>query len=100
MNQIDDIRRIATAIKFKEYLLNRDVQSRRIVIDYCIEKLGLTTPIRNWFQNLRMINDQIDAKDRKEQIKADAFWDSFILEHSKHESFRVYMELFLKSPVA
>lgn len=98
MNQIDDIRRIATAIKFKEYVLSRDVSSRRIVIDFCIEKLGLSTPIRNWFMNLRGINDQIDAKDRKEQIRTDAFWDSLILEHSKDGSFRVYMELFVKTP--
>lgn len=99
MNQFDDIRRIAVAIKFKEYLLNRDVSSRRIVIDYCIEKLGLLNGIRNWFLNLRAINDQIDAKDRKEQIRMDAFWDDLILVHSKDGSFRVYMELFVKTPV-
>lgn len=98
MNQIDDIRRIATAIKFKEYLLNRDIQSRRIVIDLCIQGLGLTNPIKAWFQNLRMINEHIDTKERKEQIKADAFWDDLILVHSKDGSFRVYMELFVKSP--
>ena len=97
MSHIDESRRIAIAIKFKEYLLNRDVSSRRILIDWFIEKLGLSAPIRTWFMNLRAINDQIDAKDREEEIRTDAFWGSLILEHSRDAMFQHYMELFVRT---
>ena len=95
MSQLDDSRRIAIAIKFKEYLLTRDVQSRRIIIDHFIEKLSLPIPILNWFYNLRGINDQIDAKDRKDQIKVDAFWNTMINDHSKDSIFRIHMQMFI-----
>ena len=97
MNQIDESCRIALAIKFKEYLLTRDVSSRRIVIEHFIGKITLPQDILFWFQNLKAINDQIDVKDRKEQIKSDAFWDDLILEHSKDSMFRYHMWFFCAS---
>jgi hypothetical protein len=81
---------IAQAIRFKEYLLLRDVASRRVVIDVLIEWLlqhGGMPGIVLWFQNLRTLNDQLDAKERKEQIRADACWDDLLLIHSADADF-------------
>ncbi len=89
--QMERFQSIARAIKFKEYLLNRDVSSRRIIIDQCIRGLDQSPKIVMWFDNLRIINDQLDNKDRKEQIKADACWDDLILEHSKDPRFNSIM---------
>jgi hypothetical protein len=83
-------RQIARAIEFKEYLLNRDVGSRRVVIDFFIDWLLPRSDMCNvlaWFQNLRAINDQLDASQRKDQIKADACWDDLLLNHSKESAF-------------
>jgi len=88
-------RAIAHAIKFKEYLLLRDVSSRRIIIDHCIEKLQDSPHAVLWFQNLRNINDQLDAKDRKEQIKADACWDELILTLTYNEYLNTLIGAFL-----
>ena len=92
--QLERIRAIAQAIKFKEYLLNRDVSSRRIIIEECIRNLDQSPKIVAWLNNLRSINDQLEPKDRKEQIKVDAYWEEMILEHSKDPRFNTIMELF------
>jgi hypothetical protein len=94
---MERIQCVARAIKFKEYLLNRDVSSRRIVIEHCIIAFDESSKIVAWLKNLRSINDQLDSKDRKEQIKVDAYWDDLILEHSKDRVFNTVMALFISS---
>ena len=93
--QYDRIKSVGRAIKFKEYLLNRDVSSRRIIIEECIRNLEQSPKIVAWLNNLRNINDELDPKDRKEQIKVDAYWEEMILEHSKDPRFNTIMELFM-----
>lgn len=81
---------IAIAIRFKEYLLTRDVRSRAVVIDFFIAwalQQGGMPGILAWFRNLKEINDRPDAKERKEQIKEDAYWDELLLEHSRDIDF-------------
>lgn len=92
---LERIREIASGIKFKEYLLNRDVPSRLIIIDHCIGLIDPSSPIATWFQNFRAINLQPDAKDRKEQIKADAYWNDLILEYTKDRMFGTIMGWFM-----
>jgi len=91
------IKSISNAIKFKEYLLNRDVSSRRIIIDHCISLTENHPAIVGWFHNLRAINDQLDSKDRKEQIKADACWDELILTLTSNDNFNAIMSWFISS---
>ena len=86
---------ISRAIKFKEYLLLRDVSSRRIIIDTCIQMLPQSPKVVLWLKNLRAINDQLDSKERREQIKSEAYWDDLILEHSKDPRFNSVMGWFL-----
>ncbi len=93
--QYDRIKSVGRAIKFKEYLLNRDVSSRRIIIEECIRNLEQSPKIVAWLINLRNINDELVPKDRKEQIKVDAYWEEMILEHSKDPRFNTIMELFM-----
>lgn len=91
---------IATAIRFKEYLLTRDVASRRVVLgvlrQWLLERGGMPGIVA-WVENLRTINDQIDDKARKDQIKADAFWDELLLTHSADADFFLMMTAFLRA---
>lgn len=88
---MERIQTIAVAIKFKEYLLLRDVSSRRIIIDKCIEMLPQSPKVVLWLKNLRAINDQLD----REQIKSEAYWDDLILEHSKDPRLCMIMRWFM-----
>jgi hypothetical protein len=88
---------IATAIRFKEYLLTRDVRSRAVVIDFFIAwalQQGGMPEILAWFRNLKEINDRPDAKERKEQIKEDAYWDELLLAHSHDSDFLQMISMF------
>ena len=92
---MERIQAIAVAIKFKEYLLLRDVSSRRIIIDKCIDTLPQSPKVVLWLKNFRAITDQLDSKERREQIKSEAYWDDLILEHSKDPRFNMIMKLFM-----
>jgi hypothetical protein len=92
---LDRIGEIATGIKFKEYLLSRDIPSRLIIIDHCIGLIEPSSPIAAWFQNFRAITLQPDAKERKDQIRADAYWNDLILEHTKDRMFGTIMSWFM-----
>jgi hypothetical protein len=93
--QLTRIAQIARAIRFKEYLLGRDVSSRRIIIEHCIKMLYQSPHILAWFENLRGINDQLDSKDRKEQIKVDAYWEDLIVVHSSDMTLSTMMSWFM-----
>jgi hypothetical protein len=77
-------RQIARAIEFKEYLLNRDVASRKVLIDFFIDWLlprGDMPAVLTWFQNLRAINGVLHA------THPDAYWDDLLLCHSRQSAF-------------
>jgi hypothetical protein len=92
------VTQIATAIRFKEYILMRDVASRRVLLgvlrEWLLERGGMPGIVA-WVENLQTINDQIDDKTRKEQIKGDAFWDDLLLVHSADAEFLNMMGSFL-----
>jgi hypothetical protein len=74
------IRRTALSIRFKEYLLGRDLSSRRVILQTAIayaEKSPneMKLQIVGWLRNVLNINNIIDDRERKEQIRFDVFWD-------------------------
>ena len=90
-----DIKRIALSIRFKEYLLGRDVQSRRVILETCIsylEKYPDETVAISWFNNLVAINNEID---RKKRIRHDACWEELHLVISKSQEVRFVMSLWV-----
>lgn len=85
-------RQIANAIRFKQYLLTRDLESRRIVLDFFSETIE-APEIRTWFQLYRGITDAAPTE-RKEQNKADANWKEFITLHSTNAQLQSLMDEF------
>ena len=75
-----DLRRTKVSVGFKKYLLGLDVHSRKAVIERCVSEMEKSKhPMKHqcigWLENLRNINDLLEAKDRKEQIRFDGCWD-------------------------
>lgn len=85
-------RQIANAIRFKQYLLTRDLESRRVVLDFFIETIE-SPEIRTWFQLYRAITDA-SPTERKEQNKADANWVEFLTVHSTNPQLQYLMDEF------
>ena len=79
-------RQIANAIRFKQYLLTRDLESRRIVLDFFSETIE-APEIRPWFTDAA-------PTERKEQNKADANWKEFITLHSTNAQLQSLMDEF------
>ena len=74
--------RVPKSVQFKEYLLNRDVSSRRVILETCIRFMKRTTDDDRkkaqaiaWLQNLLDINVIMSSEERKNQIRFDACWD-------------------------
>lgn len=71
---------VAKTIRFKEYLLNMDIASRRTILAVCIQymegTLNDTKKAQNieWLRNLAVIN-ATDTEERKQRIRFDACWD-------------------------
>jgi hypothetical protein len=96
-----ELQTLALTIRFKEYLLGRDVSSRRVILDGCIQFMDRTTIADEnrgqavaWLRNLAAINDTLDSKERKEQIRNDACWDELHRDLVKSRNF-VYMVMSL-----
>lgn len=71
---------VALTIRFKEYLLNRDRSSRRVILTTCIEFMDTAADEKRvqalaWLHNLVAINDIIVTAARREQVRFDACWD-------------------------
>jgi len=83
--------RIATAIRFKEYLLGRDVQSRRVLLDFFIKwtlQQGGMPEILAWFQTLTTINPILNT------MQSDVHWDDLLLAHSHDRDFLQMISMF------
>ncbi len=97
---IQNVINLRTTILFKKYLLSIDIPSRRHVIETCIKHMELSsddmkTQVILWLNNLKNINDIIDSKERKEQIRYDAFWDEFHTELLKSKWLMSIIQLFV-----
>lgn len=76
----NQLRRVALSIRFKEYLLGRDLSSRRIILQTAISYAEKSNnekkeQVLGWLNNVLHINSLIEEKERKEAIRYDAFWD-------------------------
>jgi len=96
----NEIQRVALSIRFKEYLLSRDLESRRVILNTLIaltETSGDTMKhqILMWLQNIASINNNIDNKERREQIRMDAFWGELHYELSKSVFMHSAMQWFV-----
>ena len=94
-----DLIRLKLSIKFKNYILSIDVDSRRILIDEFINFMNQTTDDGMqqqcilWLDNLKQINS-LHSNERKEQIRFDACWDELLLSLSKSKNFYYLMTHF------
>lgn len=92
---------IAAAVAFKEYLLHRDVESRRAILAACIEDCGRAEnkeemkDVKVWFQMLSALND-LPETDRKQSIRADANWTDLFTVHAKGWKMVALMRLYAK----
>jgi hypothetical protein len=77
------IRGINLTIRFKEFLLTKDVHSRSIILNKCIEWFSYElshSPNESsancyaWFQNARNVNDEFSNEMRKETFKSHNIW--------------------------
>ena len=94
------IYRVNLSIRFKEYLLSRDISSRRVILETAIgymEKSGdaRKQPVLAWLRNLLNINGLPDSAERKEQIRFDACWDELHLELNKSAALYTVMYSFV-----
>lgn len=81
---MDPVTRVALAIRFKEYLLQRDLQSRRVILGACIEWINTWTQddpqhivYLDWFQHFSELNELRDSWDRRLRLRFDAYWDEY-----------------------
>jgi hypothetical protein len=82
---------IATAIRFKEYLLGRDVQSRRVLIEFFIKwtlQQGGMPEIVAWFEILKTINPILNT------MQSDVHWDELLLAYSHDSDFLQMISMF------
>ena len=82
---------IATAIRFKEYLLGRDVQSRRVLIEFFIKwtlQQGGMPEIVAWFERLKTINPILNT------MQSDVHWDELLLAYSHDSDFLQMISMF------
>ena len=82
---------LGTAIRFKEYLLGRDVQSRRVLIDFFIKwtlQQGGMPEIVQWFERLKTINPILNT------MQSDVHWDELLLAFSHDSDFLQMISMF------
>lgn len=93
---------IAAAVAFKEYLLLRDVESRRAILAACIEDCSRNEnkeemkDVKVWFQMLTAVNDIPDSDQRKQSIRADAYWTDLFTVHAKDWTMVALMRTYVK----
>ena len=81
----NQLRRVALSIRFKEYLLGRDLSSRRIILQTAISYAEKSNnekkeQVLGWLNNVLHISSFAEEKERKEAIRYDAFWDELHLD--------------------
>jgi hypothetical protein len=93
------LRRTAQSIRFKEYLLGRDLSSRRVILETAIayaEKSpnDMKPQVIGWLNDVLSINNIIDSN---QQIRFDVFWDELHTELIKSTLMHEIMHWFLVS---
>jgi hypothetical protein len=102
------LRGVRLGITFKEYLLQRDVSSRNLLMDLCIQwlqcEVHLTqstqvNQVLEWFQNFQNLQHQFHGEERKEQITNPELWNELMLHHAQCYSFQKLIEYLLHGKV-
>jgi len=91
--------KLKTSISFKQYLLGNDIQTRGHILEMCIKYMEssddcMSSQVIAWLRNLQTINDNLDVKERKEQIRFDAYWDELHTSLLNSKSFYEIIQLF------
>ena len=98
------IRGINLTIRFKEFLLTKDVHSRGIILSKCSEWFGYelshsstesNSKCYAWFQNARNINDEFSNEMRKEAFKSHNIWGDLHYNLSGNLSLQKLISFFL-----
>jgi len=102
------LRGVRLGITFKEYILQRDVVSRNLLLDLCIQWLqceGHITQsaevngVLEWFQDFHTLHYTFSGEERKEQITKPEIWNEFMTQHTKCFSFQKLAEFLLHGKV-
>lgn len=86
-------KQLAMTIKFKEYLLGRDVQSRRVLLDFFSKwalQQGGMPEIVAWFEIMKTINPTLNT------MKSDVHWDELLLAYSHESEFLQIIARFIE----
>ena len=95
---------IKLSIEFKEFLLSKDINSRRIILNKCKEwfQLEYSRTLDEsvikcflWFQEIEAINQICTGEMRKDLIVASELWDRLHLELPKCSAFQKIINMFL-----
>jgi hypothetical protein len=91
---------LSLAIKFKTYLLELEVQSRRHLLDYCVQWIELKKDRENdlyaWFQNAQNVYMNDDEESKKTQLSSWQMWDDLYLNLSGSVSFQNLVSFFVR----
>jgi hypothetical protein len=82
-------------IRFKRCLLALDLQSRRALLDKCIEYAGEnSTQLRGWFEKARLLSDY-DTQDtlRKNELRSSEFWEELFAMNTEDVLRSILMEV-------
>ena len=99
-----ELRGIKLSIEFKEFLLNKDIHSRYIILDKCTEWFRLeyissqnqsVQACYIWFQNAKLFHQNADSETRKEVLKSSILWDELHHTHSKCLAFQKLINFIL-----
>ena len=91
-------------LKFKNFILSLDLQSRRFVLDYCKRWFELETQkdksdennrLFTWFHNAHQIYLNDDESSKKAQITNSNVWDDLYGNLSKSLSFQKLVAFFM-----
>ncbi len=88
------VRGAVQLVYFKQYLLKLDIQSRKFVINACIDFINSskryddeTKALKHWFEQFAIITEDEDNALRKEETKSHARWDT-LFELKNNECLR------------
>jgi hypothetical protein len=87
---------LVLAIKFRKYLVSLEVQSRRHLLDYCVQWLDLKKAEAEaaWFKNAQSIYMNDDEDSKKIQDASWQMWDDLYLNLSSSDKFQSLVKFF------
>ncbi len=95
MNAYNHFAPIVALIKFKRIILQLDLQSRRVLLDKCIDYVGETSvPLRTWFEKARLLSDYDTQNDlRKNELRSSEFWEELFAMNAEDVLAEILVEV-------